>query len=59
MLPIVGPVEGVIEQFRGGLQSSMSYVGANSIKEFQEKCEFIEISSNGVKESGPHGREHS
>ena len=58
-IPIVGPVEGVIERFRGGLQSAMSYVGAKNIKEFQEKCEVIEISSNGVKESGPHGREHS
>lgn len=56
-VPYTGPVENIIKAFHGGLQSAMSYVGAHDIKEFQELCEFIQVTTNGTKESGPHGKE--
>jgi IMP dehydrogenase len=46
-----GHVRHILKHIRHGLQSSFSYVGANNLKEFQEKCEFIEITSGGRTES--------
>ena len=39
----------------GGLRSSMSYLGAKTIKEFQKNAEFIRQSPSGQIESSPHG----
>ncbi len=55
-VPYSGPVSEIISKFKGGLQSSMSYVGAHTIEEFQKKCEFINITTNGVKENFAHGQ---
>ncbi len=38
----------------GGLRSSMGYLGSAIIKIFQEKAEFVEITSAGLKESHVH-----
>ncbi len=38
-----GPIRGVVQQLTGGLRSGMSYAGAQSIKEFWEKCEFMKV----------------
>jgi len=46
-----GHVKHVLRHIRQGLQSAFSYVGANNLQEFQEKCEFIEITSGGKIES--------
>jgi len=35
----------------GGLRSSMGYCGAESIKDFWKKAEFVEITQAGLKES--------
>ena len=53
-VPYVGSVKSVIHQMIGGLRSSMGYVGAKSIEDFQEKAEFVEITSAGLKESHVH-----
>ena len=37
-----------------GLRSSMSYVGAKNILEYQVKSEFVRVTSNGVTEAKPH-----
>ena len=37
-----------------GLRSSMSYVGAQNISEYQAKCEFVQVTPNGVTEANPH-----
>ena len=34
-----------------GIRSSMSYVGAKNIQEYQSKCEFVTITSNGLSEA--------
>lgn len=57
LVPYKGPVKEVINGFLKGLRSGMSYCGAYTIKEMQEKAEFIEISDAGRTESGMHGVE--
>jgi len=37
-----------------GVRSSMSYVGAGNILEYQAKTEFVSVTSNGVSEATPH-----
>jgi IMP dehydrogenase len=53
-VPYVGTVKSVIHQLVGGLRSSMGYVGARDIEDYQEKAEFVEITSAGLKESHVH-----
>lgn len=54
VVPYRGNVQEIVYQLVGGLRSGLSYGGARSIKELQEKAEFIEISAAGVRESGSH-----
>lgn len=53
-VPYRGKVGDVIHQLIGGLRSSMGYVGAKDIIDYQEKAEFVEITSAGLKESHVH-----
>lgn len=53
-VPYVGSLKDVIHQLLGGLRSSMGYVGAENIANFQAKAEFVEITSAGLKESHVH-----
>jgi IMP dehydrogenase len=53
-VPHAGSIRDVIFQLIGGLRSSMGYVGARDIVDYQEKAEFVEITSAGLKESHVH-----
>lgn len=53
-VPYVGSLKDVIHQLLGGLRSSMGYVGAENLQIFQDKAEFVEITSAGLKESHVH-----
>ncbi|MBK9927194.1 MAG: IMP dehydrogenase [Anaerolineales bacterium] len=53
-VPYRGRTREVLTQLIGGLQSGMSYSGAHTIKEFQEKAIFVRMTGSGLKESGPH-----
>ncbi|MDY0263730.1 MAG: IMP dehydrogenase [Epsilonproteobacteria bacterium] len=53
-VPHAGSIRDVIYQLVGGLRSSMGYVGARDIVDYQEKAEFVEITSAGLKESHVH-----
>lgn len=53
-VPYVGSIKSVVHQLMGGLRSSMGYVGAKNIDDYQEKAEFVEITSAGLKESHVH-----
>jgi len=53
-VPHAGSIKDVIFQMVGGLRSSMGYVGARDIIDYQEKAEFVEITSAGLKESHVH-----
>jgi IMP dehydrogenase len=53
-VPYRGRAREVLTQLVGGLQSGMSYSGASSIEEFQEKAIFVRMTGAGLRESGPH-----
>lgn len=53
-VPYKGPVAGVLHQLVGGLRAAMGYVGAATIRELQEKAEFVRISGAGLRESHVH-----
>jgi len=49
-----GSIADIIHQMVGGLRSSMGYLGSKDIPTFQERAEFVEITSAGLKESHVH-----
>ncbi|HEU4746825.1 MAG TPA: IMP dehydrogenase [Anaerolineales bacterium] len=53
-VPYRGKAREVLTQLVGGLQSGMSYSGAYSIEELQEKAIFVRMTGAGLRESGPH-----
>ena len=53
-VPYRGPAGSVLHQLGGGLRAAMGYVGAKNIRDFQEKAEFIRITSAGFRESHVH-----
>ena len=54
MVPYRGSISDIIHQFVGGLRSSMGYLGSKDIPTFQQKAEFVEITSAGLRESHVH-----
>ncbi|HXY57952.1 MAG TPA: IMP dehydrogenase [Methylocystis sp.] len=53
-VPYRGPVAPILYQLAGGLRSAMGYVGAPTIREFQEKATFVRITNAGLRESHVH-----
>ncbi len=53
-VPYRGRAREVLTQLIGGLQSGMSYSGAQTIEEFQQKAIFVRMTGSGLRESGPH-----
>ena len=53
-VPYKGWVISVINQLIGGLRQSMGYVGCKSVKEMQNKSQFVEITNAGMTESHVH-----
>jgi len=49
-----GSIKDVVQQLDAGLRSSLTYLGAKNLKEFRENAEFVQITTNGLKESNPH-----
>ena len=54
LVPFRGAVIDLLHQLVGGLRSGMSYAGASTLAELQEKAEFIQITGAGMRESGTH-----
>ena len=54
VVPYRGHVHEILYQLVGGLRSGLSYGGARNIRELQEKAEFIEVTSAGIRESSHH-----
>jgi IMP dehydrogenase len=54
MVPFRGSATEVLHQLVGGLRSGISYCGSLSIKEMQEKAEFMRITGAGIRESRSH-----
>eukprot|EP00796_Vickermania_ingenoplastis_P006789 gene6789-4871_t len=53
-VPVRGPLAPILHQLVGGLRSGMSYCGAKTIPEMQEKARFVRMSNAGLRESGSH-----
>jgi IMP dehydrogenase len=49
-----GPSGSVVHQMVGGLRAAMGYTGSANIHDLQTKCEFVRISSAGLRESHVH-----
>jgi IMP dehydrogenase len=53
-VPYKGSVVAIVFQMAGGLRAAMHYCGCASIAEMQQRAEFVEISSAGMRESHVH-----
>jgi IMP dehydrogenase len=53
-VPYRGRAREVLTQLVGGLQSGMSYSGATTIEDFQQKAIMVRMTGAGLRESGPH-----
>jgi len=52
-----GKVSKIIYQLKGGLRSSMGYIGAKNLKEINKKAKFVKITKAGFYESMVHSVE--
>jgi len=53
-VPYRGPLSDNIHQLMGGLRSGMGYTGCRTIKELQERGQFVRITNAGLRESHVH-----
>ncbi|MEK7780352.1 MAG: IMP dehydrogenase [Verrucomicrobiota bacterium] len=51
---VVGPVDRVLGQLVGGIQSGMGYLGAANLEQLRAKARYIRVSPAGMKEAAPH-----
>jgi IMP dehydrogenase len=56
LVPYKGSTWDVIKRARENIRSGFSYVGARNLAELQARAEFVKITSNGLRESQPHGK---
>ncbi|MGC9941877.1 MAG: IMP dehydrogenase [Verrucomicrobiota bacterium] len=49
-----GPVDRVLAQLIGGIQSGMGYLGARNLTHLREKARYIRVSAAGMREAAPH-----
>ncbi len=53
-VPYKGSVVSIIFQMAGGVRASMGYCGCGTIEDMQQRAEFVEITSAGIRESHVH-----
>jgi len=53
-VPYKGQLGALTDQLVGGLRSGMGYVGAATLKQFQEKSRFVRVTAAGLRESHVH-----
>jgi IMP dehydrogenase len=53
-VPYKGSVVAIIFQLAGGVRASMGYCGCATIADMQERAEFVEITTAGIRESHVH-----
>jgi IMP dehydrogenase len=49
-----GPLDRVLANLIGGIQSGMGYLGAADLSELRAKARYIRVSPAGQRESAPH-----
>lgn len=55
-VPYRGSVESVVNEFRNGIASAMSYTGVDNLKDFTTESMYVRITNAGAAESKPHGK---
>ncbi|HZU89609.1 MAG TPA: IMP dehydrogenase [Stellaceae bacterium] len=53
-VPHKGPLANIVHQLIGGLRAAMGYTGNRTIREMQQNCKFVRITSSGLRESHVH-----
>ncbi len=53
-VPHKGPISGIIHQLVGGIRAGMGYMGAETVDLLQKNAQFVQISSQGLRESHVH-----
>lgn len=53
-VPYKGSASAILHQLLGGVRSGMGYMGAQTVKDLQEKAKFVRISTQGLRESHVH-----
>jgi len=56
LVPYKGTMKDTLIDLLEGIKSGLSYSGTRTIREFRAKAKFVQITSNGVHENGPHGK---
>ena len=54
VVPYKGTVAQVAHQLVGGIRAGMGYTGSTSIRNLQERAQFIQMTEAGNRESHPH-----
>jgi IMP dehydrogenase len=53
-VPYKGPVNDVLQGFKGGLQSACSYAGLTELNKAHSNIKLVRVSESGLRESHPH-----
>ena len=53
-VPYKGPVHAILHQLTGGLRAAMGYTGSGSIRDLQQRAEFVRVSPATTQESHAH-----
>jgi IMP dehydrogenase len=53
-VPFKGPAADVVHQLVGGIKAAMGYTGSATIKDLQERAQFVRITNAGLSESHVH-----
>ncbi len=53
-VPHKGAISGIIHQLVGGVRAGMGYMGAETMELLQKNAQFVQISSQGLRESHVH-----
>ena len=56
IVPLKGPVDGVLSDLKVGITSGISYSGATDVASLQAKARFIQQTTSGQVESSTHIR---
>ncbi len=54
LVPYRGTCIRIMEEVQNGLKSSMSYVGARNLQDFQARASFVLVTPNGTREATPY-----
>ncbi|MFN4039924.1 MAG: IMP dehydrogenase, partial [Erythrobacter sp.] len=53
-VPFKGPASDVVHQLVGGIKAAMGYTGSSTIRDLQERAQFVRITNAGLSESHVH-----